>query len=184
MNTTYYSRLNTIERTRLRRDVTTSEFRAAVAILVREDDHICMIRRAIKEGDYWSGHMGFPGGRAEEADGTLLRTAIRETKEEIGIEVLEENCVVRLSDLHHPKMQVAAFVFKAPSNYEFVLEESEVASVHWLPLHAFTETKYRSTRTALYKGKEYQAPVVNIGTADVWGISLKFIENLIHRLKE
>ena len=84
----------------------------SVAILVRSDDHICMIRRVVKEKDYWSGHMGFPGGREESGDGTLLDTAIRETKEEIGIDIVSEQCMGRLSDLKHPKLQVAAYVLK------------------------------------------------------------------------
>ena len=127
--------------------------------------------------------MGFPGGREEARDLTLLQTAIRETKEEIGIDILPEQCVGRLSDLKHPKLQVAAFVFQIDSNLTFVLEESEVSEVYWLPLHAFTDSSYRGTRTAMYKGQEYEAPVVNIGTADVWGISLRFIEDLIRRLE-
>ena len=180
--TSYYSKLENLERTKNRRDVATPQFRAAVAVLVRPDDHICMIRRAVKERDYWSGHMGFPGGREEDRDGTLLQTSIRETKEEIGIDISPDQCFGRLSDLHHPKMQVAAFVFRSPSDLDFVLEESEVAEVHWLPLQAFKDPAYRGTRTAMYKGQEYEAPVVNIGTADVWGISLRFIEDLLRRL--
>ena len=46
----------------------------------------------------------------------------------------------------------------------------------------FPTPHYRGTRTATYKGQEYDAPVVNIGTADVWGISLRFIEDLLRRL--
>ena len=180
--TSYYSRLTLLQRTQVYDDASTSPSRASVAILVRTDDHICMIRRAVKEGDYWSGHMGFPGGREEINDGSLLQTAIRETKEEISIDISSDQCVGRLSDLQHPKLQVAAFVFESKGNIEFVLEESEVAEVHWLPLQAFTAPEFRSTRRATYKGQEYDAPVVNIGTADVWGISLRFIEDLLRRL--
>lgn len=178
----YYSRLALLQKNQIDEEVPPSQFRAGVAVLVRPDDHICMIRRAVKEGDYWSGHMGFPGGREESIDGGLLQTAIRETREEIGIDILPEQCMGRLSDLHHPKLQVAAFVFSSESDLEFVLEESEVAEVYWLPLYAFGDPSYRGTRTATYKGKEYQAPVVNIGSADVWGISLRFIEDLLRRL--
>ncbi len=179
----FYSRLNRLDRTRHRKDISTSEFRAGVAILVRPDDHICMIRRAVKERDYWSGHMGFPGGRFEEGDEDLLQTAFRETHEEIGVRLVEGQYRGRLSDIHHPKMQIAAFVFDAPDPLTFILEESEVAEVHWLPLPAFQDPAHRGTREATYKGQPYQAPVVNIGTADVWGISLTFIENLLHRLE-
>ena len=89
----------------------------------------------------------------------------------------------RLSDLKHPKLQVAAYVFTVESDLTFVLEESEVSEVYWLPLRAFTDSSYRGTRIATYKGQEYEAPVVNIGTADVWGISLRFIEDLLRRLE-
>ena len=180
--TSYYSRLSALQMQSDLDEARLAKSRASVAILVRSDDHICMIRRAIKKQDYWSGHMGFPGGREEEGDGSLLHTAIRETKEEIGVDILSNQCVGRLSDLKHPKLQVAAYVFRMESEPTFVLEASEVAEVHWLPLRAFQDPLYRSTRTAKYKNQEYEAPVVNIGTADVWGISLRFIEDLLRRL--
>ena len=158
--------------------------RASVAVLLRPDDHICMIRRAVKESDYWSGHMGFPGGREEDSDASLLHTAIRETKEEIGVSLALEQCRGRLRELQHPKLHVAAFVFDVSTPLAFILEEKEVAEVHWLPLGAFEDPAYRSTKPAQYNGTAYQAPVVNIGTADVWGISLQFIEDLLHRLND
>ena len=126
--------------------------------------------------------MGFPGGREEASDASLLHTSIRETEEEIGVVLVPEQCCGRLTELQHPKLHVAAFVFDVPTPLTFVLEESEVAEVHWLPLGAFQDPMHRSTRPAQYNGKAYQAPVVNVGTADVWGISLRFVEDLLHRL--
>ena len=44
--------------------------RAAVAISVRSGvsgPEILMIQRAVRQGDPWSGHMGFPGGRKDES---------------------------------------------------------------------------------------------------------------------
>src|SRR5262249_62229968 len=63
--------------------------RAAVAVILREGDptfEILFIRRAEKDGDPWSGQMGFPGGRAEP-DEELGKTAVRETLEETGIQL-------------------------------------------------------------------------------------------------
>ena len=128
--------------------------------------------------------MGFPGGREDRLDGSLLQTAIRETEEEIGVSLASDQYRGRLRDLQHPKQHVAAFVFDVPTPLTFILEESEVAEVHWLPLGAFQDPMYRSTKPAQYNGTTYQAPVVNIGTADVWGISLQFIEDLLHRLND
>lgn len=80
--------------------------RASVALILRSRVHqtqpenadsrsiekrleLLFIKRAVRPGDRWSGHVGFPGGRQDvKKDGRDdMRTAIRETKEEIGIDL-------------------------------------------------------------------------------------------------
>ncbi|MBT3458112.1 MAG: NUDIX domain-containing protein, partial [Halieaceae bacterium] len=64
--------------------------RAAVAIVLHEaDGELCllMIRRAQREGDPWSGHMAFPGGRRDPDDIDDRFCAIRETREEIALDL-------------------------------------------------------------------------------------------------
>lgn len=67
---------------------------AAVAVILRAetdtDAHgleILFIKRAEKPGDPWSGHMAFPGGHREDEDLDLKHAAIRETQEEIGLDL-------------------------------------------------------------------------------------------------
>jgi 8-oxo-dGTP pyrophosphatase MutT (NUDIX family) len=66
---------------------------AAVAVILREATNrdagtdILFIKRAEKEGDPWSGHMAFPGGHLEEADADLRAASMRETMEEIGLDL-------------------------------------------------------------------------------------------------
>ena len=77
--------------------------RAAVAMILREvhgEAEILMIRRAKREGDPWSGHMAFPGGRMERADRHGFDVARRATEEEIGLQLLESDpCIGRLSEI-------------------------------------------------------------------------------------
>ena len=74
--------------------------RAAVSVIIAEKKEIIMIKRAERKEDPWSGHIGFPGGRAEEADNlNPLNTAIRETNEEIGIHLQKTNFIKRLTPL-------------------------------------------------------------------------------------
>lgn len=179
MKTRFYSHRHLIDQDLRLQEQVTESFQASVAVMLRSDDHICMIRRAEKEGDYWSGHMGFPGGRKDAVDDDLLDTAIRETHEEIGVQLTADMCCGRLTDLIHPRLHVAAFVFEAPDISGFILEEAEVASVHWLPLQAFREPSLRRVRRASYKGQPYDTPEVLIDHCDVWGLSLRFIEDLL-----
>src|SRR5687767_10801396 len=64
--------------------------RAAVAVILRDAPsgiEMLFIRRAEHPEDPWSGHMAYPGGRAEAHDPDLQATAMRETLEEIGIDL-------------------------------------------------------------------------------------------------
>ena len=67
---------------------------AAVAVILRDNGEdngegtdILFIKRAEKPGDPWSGHMAFPGGHKEEFDDSLKQAAMRETLEEIGLDL-------------------------------------------------------------------------------------------------
>ena len=53
------------------------EERAAVSIVARPDGGVLFIRRSEREGDPWSGHMAFPGGRMEVVDATSRHAANR-----------------------------------------------------------------------------------------------------------
>src|SRR5690349_19787236 len=74
-----------------RRDPPRTRFlmEAAVAIVLRgpslDAAEVLLVRRAHRAGDPWSGDMAFPGGRRAPYDADALVTAMRETREEIGV---------------------------------------------------------------------------------------------------
>jgi 8-oxo-dGTP pyrophosphatase MutT (NUDIX family) len=114
-----------------------------VAILIRfgesEEPELFFIQRAEYEGDPWSGHIAFPGGRSEPGDGSLLETAMRETLEETGIdlrgraEVLGALDDLRPRTVRLPAVVVRPFVFLVAEVGEPVLSD-EVAGAFWVPL--------------------------------------------------
>src|SRR5579863_6444108 len=63
---------------------------AAVAVVVRdteEGDEVLLIKRAERDGDPWSGHIALPGGRVQKQDESFKATAVRETREEVGVDL-------------------------------------------------------------------------------------------------
>jgi 8-oxo-dGTP pyrophosphatase MutT (NUDIX family) len=55
------------------------------------DPEILFIKRAASNKDHWTSHVAFPGGRKDPEDEDDCETAIRETWEEVGIDLREES---------------------------------------------------------------------------------------------
>ncbi|GAA5972178.1 hypothetical protein JCM11641_002530 [Rhodosporidiobolus odoratus] len=106
---------------------------------------ILYIKRASRTTDRWSGHCAFPGGRTEPDDESAEFTALRETWEEVGLDLAEKDWISigQLDDREITTslgkrllMILSPFVFLHTSPYAPVpeLQESEVASAHWIPI--------------------------------------------------
>src|SRR4051812_2679723 len=70
--------------------IDTSRRQAAVALVLRHHAgfaELLMIKRAANPNDFWSGHLALPGGRRQTEDADLRMTAIRETREEVGVDL-------------------------------------------------------------------------------------------------
>ncbi len=85
--------------------------RSAVAIILRlqPEFEVLYIKRVTRENDRWSGQVAFPGGHTEKDDVDDIATAVRETKEEIGLDLNSEpfELLGRLDDLRVMSLPIA-----------------------------------------------------------------------------
>ena len=162
--------------------------RAAVAITVRSGvsgPEILMIQRAVRQGDPWSGHMGFPGGRKDESDASDMACAKRETREEIGFDLdVYGELVCQLSDVNtgwradRPEMLVAPFVFKVGSTPVFELNH-EVDDTLWVPLSFLLNDANRSRHQWDWRGEVLESDAFTFNDRLIWGLSLMMIDELL-----
>jgi 8-oxo-dGTP pyrophosphatase MutT (NUDIX family) len=162
-----------------------SSQRAAVAICLRErrGAEVLLIERARREGDPWSGHMAFPGGRVDAGDRSPRRAAERETFEEVGLRLLGAERLGRLDDLrgHHaagdPALVISAFVYRVPDPPPLVLSE-EVEQAFWFPLAELLDPE-RHVEYRFGPGSEWRYPGILVGDPErhvVWGLTYRFLE--------
>ena len=162
--------------------------RSAVAMIlqVRNGDlHILMIKRSEREGDPWSGHMAFPGGRMEKDDANGFAVAVRETAEEVGVTLgPRDTCIGRLSDLKAREgrnplgLAVSPFVFRLQREVEFT-PNHEVAEIVWVPVGFLLDINNRDTMAWTYKGLELSLPCYRYEGRCIWGLSLMMLDELM-----
>ena len=119
------------------------------------DPEVLFIKRASRQGDRWSGHIALPGGRRDPEDADDLAAAVRETREEIGLE-LKPSTSIRVGNLPERVVTTAwgkkglmvlcpyIFLLTAPTSPELRLQPTEVAAVHWVPLRALLSSGQRT----------------------------------------
>lgn len=163
--------------------------RAAVAMILAPDPdgpRVLLIRRAEHPHDPWSGHMAFPGGRAEESDAGLADTAKRETSEEVGIDLVSHGeLITPMSEVpaysggRPVDMVVSPFLFFLDQVRDATPDPSEVAEAVWLPLDAFRGDAHRGTTPIDTPNFKAEMPAFIVDANVVWGLTYRMIENFI-----
>lgn len=164
--------------------------RAAVAVILRAADRaranteLLFIRRAEKAGDPWSGHMAFPGGHIEASDASLLAAAMRETHEEIGLDLAAT--ATHIGTLDHQRAQprgrpmnmvIAPYVFRLDETTAFKPNQ-EVAEVVWTPLDPMVHGDNHTEEERVVGGSPVLFSGYRInGGHFVWGLTYRMLQS-------
>jgi len=146
------------------------------------------IKRAVMQGDPWSGQIALPGGRREPQDADLFATALRETKEETGIDLTRAARLGVLDDLYPrtptlPPVVVRPFVFAVPSRPPTVTSV-EVDHSFWIPLERLLAPGVRHEITLTIRGERRVFPAYDLGVGGevIWGMTERILTPLLEQL--
>ncbi len=167
--------------------------RAAVSVILKPEEgeraslEMLLVKRKEREGDPWSGHMAFPGGRFEKTDGQILHTAIREAMEETGINLRECELLGSLEEVVPSRLRmirVLPFVVLAPEMTGVALDNREIAQSFWVPVSYFTDKKNIGSNSIDRFGIKSEVPSYKLfGQYVVWGLTFRIIQDLISRVE-
>ncbi len=157
---------------------------AAVALILRKrnkDLEALFVKRVISKGDPWSGQIALPGGKFEVADGDLRGTVLRETMEEIGVDIL--HCcrilgVMRVSrTVIRPRMKILPFVVFEEKRSLIRLNKKELQTYLWVSLQKLSDSR----STAAFSFGKFPAYV--IGEVVIWGMTYRIVERLFRLIQ-
>lgn len=166
--------------------------RAAVAAIFRAPPEspleILLILRAEHEGDPWSGQIALPGGRQEAEDATLQDTAIRETREETGIDLSRDGQVLGTLDEVRPRTPALPSIIVTP--YVAVVRadaamqgSEEVAEAFWVPWSIFGDALGIQESAVTVRGAEWRVASYVVGRHVVWGLTERILRQLALRMR-
>lgn len=169
-------------------DPRTADRRSAVAALLRFErgaPEVLLMKRVERAEDRWSGHISLPGGRESPADPDLLATAVRETREEVGVDLhAGARLIGRLEPLqavargYIEPMIIAPFVFLQTGPVTVELGD-EAQDAFWFPLDRAAsgeladEFRYvLGSETRILPSWRYQGHVI-------WGLTYRMLDDLL-----
>lgn len=163
---------------------------AAVAAVLRqaaEGPELLFIRRAEHEDDPWSGDLAFPGGRVDPEDSGARAAAIRETLEELGLDLSGARELGRISDVlgHAESIRVSAFVFRIEGDPDLV-PNYEVREAFWSPLVHCADPERQEWREFSYLDQTTRLPSIRLLEDErapvLWGITYKLLDDFMAKI--
>jgi 8-oxo-dGTP pyrophosphatase MutT (NUDIX family) len=114
---------------------------AAVMIIIFGNEPILLMTERPKNMNHHAGEISFPGGTWNEKDTDLLDTAIRETKEELGVEIKRSMVIGQLKPVTtlNSGFTITPFI-TILDELPTIMPNSEIASVLRMPFFSLLKT--------------------------------------------
>ena len=175
-------------RLKTREDELASVKQSSILLLLFPDGeqiYTCLTKRPITM-TFHPGQISFPGGKVEKEDISAEMTALREAREEIGIDTSNIRILGKLSDLYVEvsRFSIQPFLAWADKRPEFHINIGEVEDLILFPLSDFvsnetiSETELETvTGKLLIKYYPYNGEII-------WGATAMILSELIEILKK
>ncbi len=155
---------------------------AVLLALTREtDSRMVFIQRAAHLNDH-PGEVAFPGGMWEQADNSLLDTALRESHEEINLPPANVDLIATLPTREtRLGVRVTPFVGLIPADIELQPEPSEIDAVFSVPIRYFLDVGNLGRQKFPLMDSEYLMPCYRFEGYDIWGFTLAVLAEFFNQ---
>jgi 8-oxo-dGTP pyrophosphatase MutT (NUDIX family) len=163
-------------------DVTRRQAAVLVPLFKNATDYHLVFTKRTDTVKHHKGQVSFPGGSFEPADGDLLTTALRESREEVGIQPEHVSILGRLDDLStfSTSFTIAPFVGLIPYPYPFHPNPLEVAIVFDVPVSVLADpTVRRRYSRARDDGATIEDYEFCVDAHVIWGATARIIHHFL-----
>lgn len=135
--------------------------------------------------DSHKGHISFPGG-ARKPDETLAQTALRESSEEIGVDVTEESILGELSVIYVPvsRYKVTPFVAAIERRPQYHPDTNEVEEIIEVPLSLFLDRENVYREWQVHMNTRMLVPFYRFRKHKIWGATAMILSEFAEVLSK
>ena len=162
----------------------TARHAAGLLLLFPVDDlaHLVLTVRA-DTLERHGGQVSLPGGAVEPGE-SLEQAALREAREEIGLNISAVKTLGALTpiDIHISGFRLHPIVGTMDERPALFASDSEVARVLEIPIAALMNPRALVWRTMARDGKEIRVPTLHIEGAEIWGATAMVVSEFLAML--
>jgi 8-oxo-dGTP pyrophosphatase MutT (NUDIX family) len=151
-------------------------------IVARKEPSVLFTRRTPHLARH-AGQVSFPGGRVQAGDPSLVETALRETREETGIDPGFVSVAGFLEAYETGTgFAIAPVVGMLEEGFALVPDPNEVAEIFEVPLEFLLSAKNRERRSREWQGRRREFWAYQYGPHYIWGATAAILVNFSERL--
>lgn len=132
------------------------------------------------------GEISFPGGVLQNGDEDLLFTAIRETHEEVGVQVTRDNVVGMLDDVWTvvTNYVITPYIVIVDQPPTPILNHSEVTKVLEVPLRELLKPDSLKNETVMTRDGSRKVRAFSYQGHTIWGATAQIVKQFLDLLGE
>ena len=154
---------------------------ASILVVIYGKKPIIVMTEKPKHLKFHAGEISFPGGKFDPADSDLLETALRETREEIGLRISKNQVIGQLAPVVTLNSGFIILPFVSiVDKITSLSANSEVENILHIPLKSFLKTMTADQNPTHNRIQEmytfeYQNKII-------WGASARILKQIVNRL--
>ena len=154
-----------------------------VPVVDRHDGASVILTQRTEKLRTHSGQVAFPGGAIDSTDASPEEAALRETREEIGLDRDFIDIVGRMPDyVTGSGFRIAPVLAVVRSGFELEINPDEVDAAFEVPLSFLMDPKNHNRESRIWQNRERFYFTMPFGERFIWGVTAGIIRTLYERL--
>jgi 8-oxo-dGTP pyrophosphatase MutT (NUDIX family) len=167
-----------------KKEITESAVLVPIHFSDEGDCKVVLVRRS--ENGLHGGELAFPGGKRISSDRTLLDTALREVREEVGLDRESIDIVETLPAVETitTGFRIFPFLGRIVPMQRWIPDDNEIAEIIEVPLALLADPNARGDEVKNlpnFSGPQ-RISFIRIGSYKLWGATYRILQPLIPRL--